>query len=86
MTDNPGMARIEFGSLREAWRGEAVDFTPLLAQQLDQIGDEIGVDLLGMGQAEVATAGAGASTSSPRRPTGRRSWSRTSTAGRTTTT
>ncbi|WP_370200622.1 hypothetical protein [Aeromicrobium sp.] len=51
------MARIEFGSLREAWRGEAVDFTPLLAQQLDQIGDEIGVDLLGMGQAEVATAG-----------------------------
>lgn len=51
------MGKLEFGSLREAWRGEASDFTPLLAEQLDQIGDEIGVNLLTIGQAEVATAG-----------------------------
>lgn len=51
------MARLEFGSLREAWKGEATDFTPLLAEQLDVIGEEIGVNLLAVGQAEVATAG-----------------------------
>lgn len=50
-------ARLEFGSLREAWKGEATDFTPLLAEQLDAIGDEIGVNLLAVGQTEVATAG-----------------------------
>lgn len=51
------MGRIEFGSLREAWKGEASDFTPLLAEHLDAIGEAIGVDLLAAGQAEVATAG-----------------------------
>lgn len=57
MVATSGMAKIEFGSLRDAWKGEASDFTPLLAQQLDQIGDEIGVNLLAIGQVEVATAG-----------------------------
>ena len=57
MEPAPSMAKIEFGSLRDAWRGEASDFTPLLAQQIDQIGDEIGVDLLAVGEVEVATAG-----------------------------
>jgi len=30
------MARLTFGRLREAWTGEATDFTPLLAEQVDQ--------------------------------------------------
>jgi hypothetical protein len=51
------MARLRFGRLSEAWRGEASDFTPLLAAQLDALGEEIGVDLISLGQAEVATAG-----------------------------
>ena len=51
------MGRVEFGSLRNAWKGEASDFTPLLAEQLDAVGDAIGVDLLAIGKAEVATAG-----------------------------
>jgi hypothetical protein len=51
------MGRLEFGSLREAWAGEASDFTPHLVQQLDAIGSAIGVDLLAVGEAEVATAG-----------------------------
>lgn len=51
------MGRLEFGSLREAWKGEATDFTPLLAEQLDAIGEEIGVNLLSFGQVEVSTAG-----------------------------
>lgn len=29
------MARLEYGRLTEAWKGEAADFTPLLAEQLD---------------------------------------------------
>lgn len=53
----PAMGRIEFGSLREAWKGEARDFTPLLAERLDQLSEAIGVDLVTLGQAEVATAG-----------------------------
>jgi hypothetical protein len=53
----PTMGRIEFGSLRDAWKGEARDFTPLLAERLDQLGEAIGVDLVTLGQAEVATAG-----------------------------
>lgn len=51
------MARLEFGILRDAWRGEARDFTPLLAEQLDMLGTEIGVDLVSVGKVEVATAG-----------------------------
>src|SRR4051794_7247079 len=51
------MAQLQFGRLTEAWKGEAADFTPLLAAQLDAIGAEIGVDLASVGQSEVQTAG-----------------------------
>ena len=51
------MARLEFGRLTEAWKGEASDFTPLLAEQLDALGAEIGVDLASIGESEVLTAG-----------------------------
>lgn len=51
------MARLRFGRLKEAWKGEASDFTPLLAEQLDAIGSVIGVDLASIGASEVQTAG-----------------------------
>jgi len=51
------MSRLEFGRLTEAWKGEATDFTPLLAAQLDALGEAIGVDLTSLGQSEVPTAG-----------------------------
>lgn len=51
------MARLTFGRLSEAWKGEAADFTPLLVEQLDALGEEIGVDLISIGEAEVATTG-----------------------------
>lgn len=51
------MAKLVFGKLTEAWKGEASDFTPLLAAQLDSLGDAIGVDLTAVGKSEVATAG-----------------------------
>lgn len=51
------MGRLQFGRLTEAWLGEATDFTPLLAEQLDMIGAEIGVDLASIGTSEVLTAG-----------------------------
>ncbi len=51
------MARLQFGKLTEAWTGEASDFTPLLAEQLDALGSEIGVDLASIGESEVLTAG-----------------------------
>lgn len=51
------MARLQFGRLTEAWKGEAADFTPLLADQLDAIGAVIGVDLASIGASEVQTAG-----------------------------
>lgn len=57
MANKGTMGRLEYGSLRNAWKGEASDFTPLLAEQLDAVGDAIGLDLLAVGQAEVATAG-----------------------------
>lgn len=53
----PLMSRLTFGRLTEAWRGEAADFTPLLAQQVDALGEAIGLDLTSIGQSEVATAG-----------------------------
>jgi hypothetical protein len=52
-----GMARLVFGRLSEAWQSEASDFTPLLAEQIDQIGSAIGVDLESVGESEVPTAG-----------------------------
>ena len=51
------MAKLQFGRLTDAWKGEAADFTPLLAEQLDAIGAEIGVDLASIGESEVLTAG-----------------------------
>ena len=51
------MGVLEFGRLSEAWAGEATDFTPLLAERLDQLGNAIGVDLASVGTTEVASAG-----------------------------
>lgn len=52
-----GMAKLKFGQLSQAWQGEASDFTPLLAEQLDALGSEIGVDLASVGESEVPTVG-----------------------------
>lgn len=51
------MARLQYGRLTEAWTGEAADFTPLLAEQLDAVGDAIGLDLTSLGESEVQTTG-----------------------------
>lgn len=56
-TASAGMGRLEFGRLSSAWRGEASDFTPLLSQQLDVLGEAIGIDLVSVGRAEVQTDG-----------------------------
>lgn len=57
MGTTAAMAKLEFGRLTEAWTGEAKDFTPLLAAQLDQVGAAIGVDLAAIGPSEVVTTG-----------------------------
>lgn len=57
VTPQPAMGRLTFGRLSEAWKGEATDFTPLLAAQLDSLGEAIGVPLESIGQIEVGTAG-----------------------------
>jgi hypothetical protein len=36
------MARLVFGRLTEAWQAEATAFTPLLAEQIYQLGAAIG--------------------------------------------
>src|SRR5882724_1087850 len=51
------MAKLEFGRLSDAWKGEASDFTPLLAEQLDSLGAELGLDLASVAPTEVATDG-----------------------------
>ncbi len=51
------MAKLMFGKLSEAWKGEATDFTPLLADQLDNLGDALGIDLAAVGKSEVLTTG-----------------------------
>lgn len=51
------MGRLEYGRLTDAWRGEAADFTPLLADQLDAVGEAIAVELTSIGQSEVRTTG-----------------------------
>lgn len=56
-SQKPSMAKLVYGRLSEAWKGEASDFTPLLAAQLDALGDAIGVDLSSIGETEVPTAG-----------------------------
>jgi len=57
MSDVNLMGRLTFGRPTEAWKGEAADFTPLLAQQLDALGEAISVDLTSLGESEVATTG-----------------------------
>jgi len=57
VSDLKPMAKLTFGLLTEAWKGEAADFTPLLAQQLDALGEAIGIDLTSLGASEVATTG-----------------------------
>ncbi len=56
-SQKPSMAKLVYGRLSEAWKGEASDFTPLLAAQLDALGEAIGVDLSSIGETEVPTAG-----------------------------
>jgi hypothetical protein len=51
------MSRLVFGRLTDAWHAEATAFTPLLAEQIDQLGAAIGVDLASVGESEVPTAG-----------------------------
>ncbi|MBL0888301.1 hypothetical protein [Myceligenerans indicum] len=51
------MGRLRFGRLTEAWTGEASDFTPLLSERLDQLGEATGVNLASVGRSEVASAG-----------------------------
>lgn len=51
------MGRLTFGKLAQAWTGEATDFTPLLAEQLDALGEAINVDLASVGPTEVLTTG-----------------------------
>ena len=41
----PNLAKIERVDLREAWPNEARDFTPWLAENLDQLGDALGLRL-----------------------------------------
>lgn len=55
--DKATMAKLVFGRLSEAWKGEASDFTPLLAEQLDALGEAIDVDLSSIGETEVPTTG-----------------------------
>jgi hypothetical protein len=51
------MAKLTFGRLTEAWKGEAADFTPLLASQLDALGEALGLDLTSVGRSEVEAVG-----------------------------
>lgn len=39
------MGKLTFGPLRDAWKHEAADFTQLLAEELDQLGAVVGVQL-----------------------------------------
>ncbi len=41
----PNLARIERVDLRDGWEHEARDFTPWLAQNIEELGDALGLDL-----------------------------------------
>ena len=49
------MGQLVFGTLKDAWIGEAPDFTSLLATQVDSIGRAIGVELASRRSVGVAT-------------------------------
>ncbi|MCP4087878.1 MAG: hypothetical protein GY745_22960 [Actinomycetia bacterium] len=53
------MGRLEFGSARDAWGGEATAFTPLLAgaEMLDYLGDATGIGPMSLIETEHTTAG-----------------------------
>lgn len=52
------MAKLKFERLSAAWQGEASDFTPLLAQQIDALGDALGLDFTSLKtDTEVLTVG-----------------------------
>ena len=44
-TQTQELATIEKINIREVWSNEAGDFTPWLAENLDQLGDELGMEL-----------------------------------------
>ena len=44
-TQNTALGALETADLRDAWKHEAHDFTPWLAENLDRLGREIGVEL-----------------------------------------
>ena len=52
----PNLAKIERVDLREAWPNEAQDFTPWLAQNIDELGEALGMDLE-LTQTEAAVGG-----------------------------
>ena len=39
------LSRLESANLRDVWRGEATDFTPWLAKNIDELGDALGIEL-----------------------------------------
>ncbi len=54
MTNEKPLGKLETMNPREIWRHEAQDFTPWLAENLDLLGEELGLDLeLGGTEAEV---------------------------------
>jgi hypothetical protein len=73
------MARLQFGRLTEVWKGEAADFTSLLAEQLDAAGEATGVDLTSLDASGFRPPVGVASTSLPSAKMGPSSSSRTST-------
>ena len=82
------MGRLEFTSPKEAWGGEATDFTPLLGQDhmLEYLGETTGIGRLAPVEIEHATAGSRSLDILAETEDGRRVPSRTSTASETTIT
>ena len=52
----PSLARIERVNLREAWPNEARDFTPWLAENIAELGQALGMDLM-LQETEAAVGG-----------------------------
>ena len=44
-TTKAALGSLETADLREAWNHEAHDFTPWLAENLDRLGSELGIEL-----------------------------------------